>query len=585
MRIERLDPTLANQIAAGEVVERPASVLKELLENSVDAGADRIEVEVERGGSKLVLVRDNGTGIHREDLVLALRRHATSKIRCFDDLRHIESLGFRGEALPSIASVSRLALCSRSAGEEGGWQVEAAGSAEVSGPVPAPHATGTTVAVRDLFFNTPARRKFLRTEKTEFRHLEATVRALALGRPGLDIALSHNARQVFRLRAASRGEELDARVAKLCGRRFIEHALRVEFESGALALRGWVAGPGLDPRPSDPQHLFVNARAVRDPVVRHAIRAACTQWLGAQRQPVYVLDLVLPAADVDVNVHPTKHEVRFRDARLVHDFVVRCLRGLGGVSLDLPGLDPAPASPARPEIESPRPGAATAAAESGAWVGETPQPGPGPVSRNVREGSAHYPTARAAAPGKSALGPIGGRYAAVAAGGRLRLVDVAAAQREMLIARLRSAAAEGPARSRPFLVPESCALPARQIDRFEAHEELVVRLGFEFRRIGPERIMLREAPIALAGMAPGELVAALAAALETLDAGAGDARVGTLIRCVVENLEAALAWPDLDTVLRELDASSAASDPGARRVWVELSGDAIAALFDAAGRP
>ena len=580
MRIQRLDPTLANQIAAGEVVERPASVLKELLENGVDAGARRIEVEVERGGAKLVLVRDDGAGIHRDDLVLALRRHATSKIRRFEDLRQIESLGFRGEALPSIASVSRLTLVSRSADAENGWKVEAAGSAEVSDPLPAAHAPGTTVAVRDLFFNTPARRKFLRTEKTEFRHLETMVRVLALGHPGLDLGLVHNARPVFRVRAAASGEELDARVARLCGRRFAEHALRVEFEGAGLALRGWVAGPGLDPRPSDPQHLFVNARAVRDPVVRHAIRAACAEWLGADRQPAYILDLVLPAAEVDVNVHPTKHEVRFRDARLVHDFVMRGLRELGGASLlpvELPAL------PARPRVSSPRPGAPRPAGGSGSGVADSPPPYREAASPPGGE-KPGAPAASPAAPEAPVVGPLGGGYAAVAAGGRLRLVDVAAARREVLIARLQDAVAEGSLRSRPFLVPEACALDAAEAERFEAHEELLLRLGFEFRRVGPERIMLREAPIALAGIAPRALVAALAAGLPVLDTGAGADPARILIRRVVEKLAAPIDWPGVGALLRALDAWSAGAEPPSKGVWVDLSDDAMAALFDAAGR-
>ena len=580
MRIQRLDPTLANQIAAGEVVERPASVLKELLENGVDAGAGRIDVEVERGGAKLVRVRDDGAGIHRDDLVLALRRHATSKIRRFEDLRQIESLGFRGEALPSIASVSRLTLVSRSVDAESGWKVEAAGSAEVSEPVPAAHAPGTTVTVRDLFFNTPARRKFLRTEKTEFRHLETMVRVLALGHPGLDLGLVHNARPVFRVRAAESGQERDARVARLCGRRFAEHALRVEFESTGLALRGWVAGPGLDPRPSDPQHLFVNGRAVRDPVIRHAVRAACAEWLGADRQPGYILDLVLPAAEVDVNVHPTKHEVRFQDARLVHDFVMRGLRELGGASLLPPGP---PATPAAPPLPSPRP-AAPRPAGSGAGVAEAPSPYRRPASPTGK-GEPGAAAASPAAPGEAVVGPLGGRYAAIAAGGRLRLVDVAAARREALIARLQETAAEGPVRSRPFLVPESCALDAGEAERFEAHEALLLRLGFEFRRVGPERIMLREAPIALAGIAARELVAALAAGLPVPDAGAGGDPARILIRRVVEKLVLPIDWPGVGTLLHELDAWSAASEPPSRGVWVELSGDAVAALFDAADHP
>ena len=579
MRIRRLDPTLANQIAAGEVVERPASVLKELLENSVDAGADRIEVEIERGGAKLVRVRDNGAGIHRDDLALALRRHATSKIRSFEDLRQIESLGFRGEALPSIASVSRLELVSRSAGEESGWKLEVAGSAEVSNPVPAAHAPGTTLAVRDLFFNTPARRKFLRTEKTEFRHLETTVRVLALGHPRLDIALVHNARSVFRLRAAASEQERDARVAKLCGRRFVEHSLRVEFDAGGLALRGWVAGPGLETRASDPQHLFVNARAVRDPVVRHAIRAACAEWLGSDRQPSYVLDLVLPAADVDVNVHPTKHEVRFRDSRLVHGFVVRCLRGLAGESL-LPAAPPG--APERRRIPFSRP--------EGGWAGR----GVVEVAETRRTYAMSEPprgeetseawSAKSNEGETAVFGPFDGRYGAQAAGGCLRLVDVFAARRRLLLARLEDAVAQGPLSSRPFLVPEPYAVAASQADRFDTYEELLLRLGFEFRRVGPERIVLREAPTALAGIAPREVMAALCAALPALDEESEENRARTLIRCLVENLEVPLDWPRVGALLQELLALSPGPESARGGVWVDLSGDAIAALFDAAER-
>ena len=579
MRIRRLDPTLANQITAGEVVERPASVLKELLENSIDAGANRIEVEIERGGAKLVRVRDNGAGIHRDDLVLALRRHATSKIRSFEDLRQIESLGFRGEALPSIASVSRLALVSRSAGEESGWKVEVVGSAEVSNPVPAAHAPGTTLAVRDLFFNTPARRKFLRTEKTEFRHLETTVRVLALGHPGLDIALVHNARSVFRLRAAASEQERDARVAKLCGRRFVEHSLRVEFDAGGLALRGWVAGPGLETRASDPRHLFVNARAVRDPVVRHAIRTACAEWLGSDRQPSYVLDLMLPAADLDVNVHPTKHEVRFRDSRLVHDFVVHCLRGLAGESLLPAGPSEAPE---RRRIPFPRPeggrvghGVVEVAETRRTYAMSEPSRG---------EETSEAWSAKSNEGETAVFGPFDGRYGAYAAGGCLRLVDVFAARRRLLLARLEDAMAHGPLSSRPFLVPEPYAVAASQADRFETCEELLLRLGFEFRRVGPERIVLREAPAALARIAPREVTAALCAALPALDEESEENRARTLIRCFVENLEVPLDWPRVGVLLQELLALSPGPGSARGRVWVDLSGDAIAALFDAAER-
>ena len=579
MRVRRLDPTLANQIAAGEVIERPASALKELLENSIDAGAGRIEVEIERGGAKLVRVRDDGSGIHRDDLVLALRRHATSKIRSFEDLRRIESLGFRGEALPSIASVSRLTLVSRIDGDKSAWKVESAGSAEVSAPLPAVHATGTTVEVRDLFFNTPARRKFLRTEKTEYRHLETMIKVLALGHPGLEIVLVHNDRLVYRLRAASTEHERDARVARLCGRRFIEHSLRVEFSAGGLEVRGWMGGPGLESGVSTPQHLFVNSRAVRDPVVRHAIRAACADWLGVDRQPAYVLDLVIPAGDVDVNVHPTKHEVRFRDSRLVHDFVVRCLRGLGGASLlpvDQPG------APARPDIPLRRPeGASTArggvevAETRGAYVhSEHPR----------REVGSEARVAGPSGPESAVLGPVNGRYVAVAAGGGIRFVDVVAARQQSLVAELETAAAKGPLPARPFLVPEPHVVSVAEADRFETHETLLARLGFEFRRVGPERITLREAPVVLTGVAPGKVTSALATALEALGEEAGKDRIPVFVRRFVEHLDVPVDWPRVGALLQELRMRS--PEPGSvpGRVWVEVSGGDIAAMFNAPER-
>ena len=579
MRVRRLDPTLANQIAAGEVVERPASVLKELLENSIDAGAGRIEVDIEGGGAKLVRVRDDGTGIHRDDLVLALRRHATSKIRSFEDLRRIESLGFRGEALPSIASVSRLTLASRIDGDKNAWKVESAGSAEVSAPLPAVHATGTTVEVRDLFFNTPARRKFLRTEKTEYRHLETMVKVLALGHPGLEIALVHNARPIYRLRAASSGHERDVRVARLCGRRFVEHSLRVEFDAGGLALRGWVGGPGLDTRDSAVQHLFVNSRAVRDPVVRHAIRAACADWLGVDRQPAYILDLALPAADVDVNVHPTKHEVRFRDSRLVHDFVVRCLRGLGGTSL-LP--TEAPGAPARSGLPFRRPeGASTA--RGGVEVAET-RGTYAHAEHPRREPRSEAQVAESSGPESAVLGPVNGRYVVVAAGGGIRIVDVVAAQQQLLVAELETAAANGPLPARPFLVPEPHVVSAAQADRFETQESLLMRLGFEFRRVGPERITLREAPVALAGAAPGKVTSALATALEALGEEARKDPIPVFVRHFVEHLDLPLDWPRVGALLHELRVRSPEPGSAPGRVWVGVSGDDIAAMFDAPER-
>ncbi|MGY0219998.1 DNA mismatch repair endonuclease MutL [Endozoicomonadaceae bacterium StTr2] len=323
--IHLLSPRLANQIAAGEVVERPASVVKELLENSLDAGADRIDVDVEQGGVKLIRIRDNGHGIPKQDLPLALSRHATSKISELEDLEAVGTLGFRGEALASISSVSRLTLTAAVEGQESGWQARVEGRDMTAELAPAAHPIGTTVEIRDLFFNTPARRKFLRTEKTEFSHLEEVVKRLSLSRFDVGFTLRHNQRVVHQLRPARTDAERDRRVASLCGPKFIDNAVRIEMEVADLKLRGWVGLPTFSRAQADLQYFFVNGRVVRDRLVAHAIRQAYQDVLYHGRHPAFVLFLDLDPIQVDVNVHPTKHEVRFRDGRTVHDFLFRSL--------------------------------------------------------------------------------------------------------------------------------------------------------------------------------------------------------------------------------------------------------------------
>ncbi|WP_353979329.1 DNA mismatch repair endonuclease MutL [Salinicola endophyticus] len=326
-RIRVLDPRLANQIAAGEVVERPASVVKEIVENAIDAGGRRIEIELESGGTRLIRVRDDGSGIGEEDLPLALSRHATSKIASLDDLEDVASLGFRGEALASISAVSRLELISNAADDPtGGWRVVAEGREMAPRVTPAPHPRGTSVLVRDLFFNTPARRKFLRTEKTEFGHVEEAFRRLALSRFDIAWLLRHNQKVVHQLPAAAddqRGHE--RRIAALLGKRFIDESLHLDLEASGLRLWGWVGLPTHSRAQADQQYFFVNGRVVRDRLVAHAIRQAYRDVLFHGRHPVFVLYLELDPRVVDVNVHPTKHEVRFRDGRLVHDFLFSSL--------------------------------------------------------------------------------------------------------------------------------------------------------------------------------------------------------------------------------------------------------------------
>ncbi|MCC5825145.1 DNA mismatch repair endonuclease MutL [Alkalimonas sp.] len=325
MPIQILPPQLANQIAAGEVVERPASVVKELVENALDAGASQIDIDIEKGGARLIRIRDNGCGIAQQELTLALSRHATSKISSLDDLERILSLGFRGEALASISSVARLSLTSRPANQETGWQASAEGRDMHVQLRPAAHPVGSTVEVLDLFFNTPARRKFLRTEKTEFFHIDELIKRLALSRFDVGWTLSHNGQPVRRLKAASTAAQQLQRVGSLCGRRFADSACWIENQHQQLKLWGWLLPPAAIERQAGCQYSYVNGRMMRDKLLNHAIRQAYGEHLSDDQQPVFVLYLELPATEVDVNVHPAKHEVRFHQARLVHDFVASAL--------------------------------------------------------------------------------------------------------------------------------------------------------------------------------------------------------------------------------------------------------------------
>ncbi|AOP41836.2 DNA mismatch repair endonuclease MutL [Edwardsiella piscicida] len=325
MPIQILPPQLANQIAAGEVVERPASVVKELVENSLDAGATRIDIDIERGGAKLIRIRDNGAGIGKAELALALARHATSKISTLDDLEAIVSLGFRGEALASISSVSRLTMTSRPEGQAEAWQAYAEGREMAVTVKPAAHPVGTTLEVLDLFYNTPARRKFLRTEKTEFAHIDEVVRRIALARFDITLTLQHNGKTVRQYRAVREGDARERRLGAICGTAFVQHALALAWRHDDLAIHGWVAAPQAIRQIGELQYCYVNGRMMRDRLITHAIRQAYQDRLSDELPPAYVLYLEIDPRQVDVNVHPAKHEVRFHQARLVHDFIYQAV--------------------------------------------------------------------------------------------------------------------------------------------------------------------------------------------------------------------------------------------------------------------
>lgn len=323
MPIQILPPLLANQIAAGEVVERPASVVKELIENSLDAGADKIQIDIEQSGSRLIRIRDNGYGIAKAEIQLSLVRHATSKIATLDDLENILSLGFRGEALASISSVSRLTLTSRTAEQNEAWQVYAQGQEMDTTIVPASHPVGTTVEVENLFFNTPARRKFLRSDKTEFAHIDEVVKRIALAKPTVHFTLTHNGKLIHQYKAANDTNNQLKRLAAICGNDFTEHALRIDWQYEEMHLQGWVAEPRFFRSQNDFNHSYVNGRMMKDKVILHAVRQAYADYLSPDQYPAFVLFLDLDPTLVDVNVHPTKHEVRFHQARLVHDFILQ----------------------------------------------------------------------------------------------------------------------------------------------------------------------------------------------------------------------------------------------------------------------
>ncbi len=325
MTIQILPARLANQIAAGEVVERPASVVKELVENSLDSGATRIEIDIEKGGAKLIRVRDNGQGIPKDELTLALSRHATSKIHTLDDLEAIISLGFRGEALASISSVSRLSLTSRPATQEEAWLAHSEGRDMEVKLQPAAHPIGTTVEVLDLFFNTPARRKFLRTEKTEFTHIDELLKRIALSRFDVFIILKHNGKVIRQYRPGESATQKEKRLSAVCGSAFVKHMLQIELENNGLKLFGWITSPEGARSQNDLQYCYVNGRMMKDKLINHAIRQSYEGSLAPEQYAAYVLFIELDPHQVDVNVHPAKHEVRFHQARLVHDFIYQAI--------------------------------------------------------------------------------------------------------------------------------------------------------------------------------------------------------------------------------------------------------------------
>jgi len=555
-RIQVLDPRLANQIAAGEVVERPSSVTKELIENAIDAGSQRIEVEIEQGGTRLIKVRDDGIGIGEDDLPLALARHATSKIGSLEDLEGVSSLGFRGEALASISSVSRLELISNAQEDpRDGWRVVAEGRGMEARVTPAPHPRGTSVSVRDLFFNTPARRKFLRTEKTEFAHVEEAFRRQALSRYDIAWVLRHNQKVVHQLPPGHSAAARERRIASLLGKNFIEHARYIEREAGGLRLSGWVGLPTHSRSQADQQYFFVNGRVVRDRLVAHAVRQAYRDVLFNGRHPVFVLYLELDPDVVDVNVHPTKHEVRFRDGRMVHDFLYsslhHCLASSKPAESDEEtSVEEASALAASQQQERGQPPHGEVGGgentEQPRWqqqgIALTHSPDRHPGAERVRRFMQGYqalhpnheetlltPQANtagtensevreaplampdndptAAPPLGFALGQLHGIYILAQNAQGLVLVDMHAAHERIVYERMKTqlAAAKG-IDAQPLLVPVSIAASRAEVATAESEQAAIAKLGIELDVAGPETLLVRQLPALLSQADPEALV-------------------------------------------------------------------------------
>lgn len=524
-QIQTLASHLVNQIAAGEVVERPSSVIKELVENSLDAGAKSIAVEVEAGGTRLIRIVDDGCGIDKEELTLAISRHATSKIRNLEDLEKIGSLGFRGEALPSIASVSRLSICSRQASTEHGWKINAR---DDEPPVPDASATGTTIEVRELFYNVPARKKFLRTEQTEYKHIESLFKTLALSHPQVAFRLIHNQKTIYQLRAAENSDEQRQRLAMLCGKDFAESLIDINIEIEDLRLTGWVALPTFNRSQADMQYFFVNQRIIKDKLVSHAVRQAYHDVMFHGRHPAFVLSLDMDARQLDVNVHPQKHEVRFRNSRQVHDFLYGGLhRALADVQpsqqIDSPAFamtDSKPQSAGLPSI-SEQTGisfnrfASYPASGSHGRVGEQNQAYAALLQSNEpdQQLTPEYQREHQGESQEQQVPPLGfaiaqlkGIYILSENTEGLVVVDMHAAHERIVYERMKQNAAEENVIKQPLLVPFSLNVSQAEADLVEENEALFEHLGFSVERLGHEQVRVRAIPALLKNADTDQLI-------------------------------------------------------------------------------
>lgn len=593
MAIRVLPEQLIHQIAAGEVVERPASVIKELVENSLDAGATQIDIEVEEGGVRLCRIRDNGHGIARDELHLALARHATSKITTIDDLEQVGTLGFRGEALPSIASVSRMRLTSRPT-ESPLAHAITADNGLFSDPEPAAHPTGTTVEVRDLFFNVPARRKFLRAERTELQHLERMIERLALSRFDVGFSLTNGRRKVADYPRALDQQQREARVAAIMGDEFLRSALYIEHASGNLRLSGWICLPTAARGQADLQYFYLNGRMLRDRLLGNAVRLGYQDVLFGGRHPAYVLFVEMDPRQVDVNAHPAKLEVRFRDGRFVHDFIFRTIERV--LRETRPGAEGGLPPPTNVEALL---GAAGAAGVWPAQAGNVAQYRSQvafalPVSERATQ---PYAIAEPFVPAPNSLPsgdvpPLGfalaqlhGVYILSQAPDGLILVDMHAAHERTLYERLKTGLEQDGVASQPLLVPIACALTSADADLVEEHADVLRRTGLDVERSGPGAVVIRALPAALGRVDGAELLQAIVADLRdhgsTREVTAAiNEMLGTMACHAAVRANRNLTLPEMNSLLREMERTVRADQCNhGRPTWTAVSMPDLDRLF------
>ncbi|MDM8545678.1 DNA mismatch repair endonuclease MutL [Candidatus Venteria ishoeyi] len=614
--ITLLPATIANQIAAGEVVERPASVVKELLENSLDAGASQIQVDIEQGGIALIRVRDNGHGIRAEQLKLALSRHATSKIHNLRDLQQIGSLGFRGEALASIGSVARVKLISHFIDAERAYamMLEPNHSAE---PEITSHPVGTCVEIRDLFYNTPARRKFLRSEKTEWGHLQDVVRRIGLSRFNLNLQLNYHNKLSLSLRPATEDNEKLQRIAKVCGKDFSAAALSVDTAQSGMKLSGWVASPTFSRAQADMQYFFLNGRFIRDKLINHAVRQAFQDVLYGGRHPAYVLYLDIDPSQVDVNVHPTKHEVRFAQSRWVHDFLFRavtdCLAQTRPQATEAentaqnPGLSNAPVNANTINASISENKANIASLDRPDFAEKnTPFPLPRQHPLKIKEANQQYTqffqqaSAAADAAAKVHLPPatenplpplgyaraqIQGIYILAENAQGLVIVDMHAAHERIVYEQMKTAHAKQSIQSQHLLVPVSISVTEREADQAEQSTKFFTELGFEVSRAAPETLLLRQIPVLLRKADAGQLLRDVIADLMTFENSPRlhehmDRVLATMACHGSVRAHRSLSLDEMNALLRDMENTARSNQCNhGRPTWVQLDMQQLDQLF------